>query len=204
MSWQEGAQELFGAWFPLFVAMDPIGLVPIYLGMSQGMDRGHRLRIARQAVLTGGIVAVAFMFLGQLIFRALYISMGDFQVAGGIILFGFAARDMLFQGEPEPIRHHDFGVVPLGMPLIAGPATLSLLILLMNSQGVLLTLAGLSINLLLVILFLSHAERLVALVGLRGMRAFSKIVLLLLAAIAVNMIRRGLYELGVPSLLPLP
>ena len=196
MGWREVARQIFDAWFPLFVAIDPIGLVPIFLGMSHGMERGHRLRIARQAVFTGAIIAVAFMFAGELICRALYISMGDFQVAGGIILLGFAARDILFPWEPEPIRHHDFGVVPLGMPLIAGPTTLSLLILLMNSEGVFPTLAGLSINLVLVILFLSQSDRLVTLVGLRGMRAFSKIILLLLAAIAVNMIRRGLYELG--------
>jgi len=93
----------------------------------------------------------------------------------------------------EPSRlSEDFGVVPLGMPLIAGPATITTLLLLQQTQGVVLTLSALAANLVLVAMAFAYSDRLERLVTMTGLRAISKIIALLLAAIAVRMIRRGL------------
>jgi len=179
------------AFIPLFVAIDPIGLAAIFLGLGQGVAAKQRQHIARQATLTGGGVALVFLFLGATMFRALGISPGDFQIAGGCILFILAARDLVLSAAEPAKVPHDFGVVPLGMPLIAGPALITTLIALAQTLGVMVALAALVANLILVILAFTYSDRLGRVIGATGMRAISKIISMLLAAIAVSMIRRG-------------
>jgi multiple antibiotic resistance protein len=186
--------KLLQAFIPLFVAIDPIGLAAIFLGLGQNIAPERRQRIADQAIWTGGLVALGFLFLGQSIFSALGIAVADFQIAGGLILFILAAKDLIQSpAEPEKLPE-DFGVVPLGMPLIAGPASITTLLVLAQNEniGLVITLVALAVNLLLVVLALHYSEWLGRKIGAVGMRAISKIVSMLLAAIAVSMIRGGL------------
>jgi multiple antibiotic resistance protein len=185
------ADKFLQAFIPLFVAIDPIGLAALFLGLGQGMAPAQRQHIGRQATLTGGVIALLFLFLGQNIFKALGISVGDFRIAGGLILFILAARDLTHSAaEPEKLPA-DFGVVPLGMPLIAGPALITTLLLLADTVGIPVTLVALGINLAMVVAAFAYSEKLGRLIGATGMRAISKIISMLLAAIAVNMIRQG-------------
>jgi multiple antibiotic resistance protein len=182
------------AFIPLFVAIDPIGLAAIFLGLGQNVAAERRQKIADQAIWTGGLVALGFLFLGKSIFAALGISVGDFQIAGGLILFILAAKDLVQSpSEPEKLPE-DFGVVPLGMPLIAGPASITTLLVLAQTEriGLVITLAALVVNLILVVLALHYSEWLGRKIGATGMRAISKIISMLLAAIAVSMIRQGI------------
>ena len=180
------------AFIPLFVAIDPIGLAAVFLALGKDVPVATRKKIANQATLTGGAVALLFLFLGQTIFAALGITSSDFQIAGGLILFILATRDLIHSAvEPPAKLADDFGVVPLGMPLIAGPASITTLILLAQTLGTKITLVALAANLVLVVLAFVLSDRLGRLVGTTGLRAISKIVSLLLAAIAVSMIRRG-------------
>lgn len=178
---------------PLFVTIDPVGLAAIFLALGRNVAPLKRRRIATQATWTGGIVALLFLFLGRIIFIAIGIGEGDFQVAGGIILFIIAMRELtqstLQEKESLP---DDFGIVPLGMPLIAGPATITTLLVTSKSVGIGYTLVALAVNLVLVALAFSQSERLERLIGQTGLRAISKIISLLLAAIAVHIVRRGL------------
>lgn len=179
------------AWIPLFVAIDPLGMAALFLGLTSNMDDHRRRRIARQANLTALAVGMAFMFGGQMLLAALGITVADFLVAGGIILLVFGVRHLL-EHEQAPLFHNDeFGVVPLGMPLIAGPAMLTALLALMTLRGVTPTLAALLANLWLNHLCMVHVRRIVGFIGINGIKAISKIIALLLVAIAVNMIRRG-------------
>ena len=185
-------EKFLQAFIPLFVAIDPVGLAAIFLGLGQGVAPAERQRIARQATLTGGGVALLFLFLGASMFQALGISVQDFQIAGGLILFILAARDLIHSAaEPEKLPA-DFGVVPLGMPLIAGPALIVTLILLAQTLGLWIALAALCANLGVVVLAFAYSEKLGRLIGATGLRAVSKIVSMLLAAIAVAMVRQGL------------
>ena len=188
----EAAKIFLQAFIPLFVAIDPIGLAAVFLGLGQGVPEATRKKIANQATWTGGAVALLFLFLGQSIFSALGITSSDFQIAGGLILFILAARDLVQSAAELPAKlADDFGVVPLGMPLIAGPASITTLILLAQTLGTTVALLALAANLVLVVLAFAFSDRLGRLIGATGMRAISKIVSLLLAAIAVNMIRRA-------------
>lgn len=180
------------AFIPLFVAIDPIGLAAVFLAMGHNATPEQRKKISMQATWTGGGVALLFLFLGAQTFDALGITVKDFQIAGGLILFILAARDIIQSSSEDNSKlGDDFGVVPLGMPLIAGPATITTLLLLSQTLGVLVTLSALLVNLLLIILAFRFSDRLARLIGVSGLRAVSKIISLLLAAIAINMIRRG-------------
>ena len=185
------AEKFLQAFIPLFVAIDPVGLAAIFLGLGQGLARDQRQRVARQATLTGGAVALGFLFLGANIFKAVGVSVSDFQIAGGLILFILAARDLVQSAAVAEKMPADFGIVPLGMPLIAGPALITTLLLLDQTLGVAVTLAALVANLGLVVLAFAFSDQLGRRIGATGLRAISKIIAMLLAAIAVHMIRQG-------------
>jgi multiple antibiotic resistance protein len=191
----ELGEKFLRAFIPIFVAIDPIGLAAIFFSLGAGVPPEQRKRIAGQATATGGAVALLFLFLGATIFSAIGITVKDFQIAGGLILFLIAARDLIQPAAEKPPKlAEDFGVVPLGMPLIAGPALITTLLLLAQAAnvGLAITLAALAVNLLLVLLAFAGSAMLGQKIGATGLRAISKIVSMLLAAIAVNMIRRGL------------
>jgi len=179
------------AFIPVFVAIDPIGLVAIFLGLGTNASHEHRKNQAFLGLLTGLLVATGFIFLGKGIFAALGITIADFQIAGGLILLVLAVRELVGYGRADRDADDEFGVVPLGMPLIAGPALLTALLILIDSVGVLFTLSALIANLAIVALALCNAERFAHLMGKQGLRGASKIIALLLAAIAISLIRRG-------------
>ena len=184
-------KQFVQAFIPLFVAIDPIGLAALFLGLGQGVPVAQRQLIARQATLTAGGVALAFLFLGQSIFRALGISVSDFQIAGGLILFVLAARDLVLPDTERKPLPEGFGIVPLGMPLIAGPALLTALLILVDTVGIVFTVLALLVNLLLVGFAFRYASHFARWMGQQGMKGVSKLISLLLAAIAVSLIRRG-------------
>src|SRR3954463_7730965 len=124
------------AFIPLCVAIDPVGLAAVFLGLGQNIDSARRQKIAGQATWTGGLVALGFLILGQSVFKALGISVSDFQIAGGLILFIIAAKDLIQPATEATIISEDFGVVPLGMPLIAGPASITTLLVLAEANTV--------------------------------------------------------------------
>src|SRR3954463_6160548 len=179
------------AFIPVFVAIDPIGLVAIFMGLGTSASNEHRKRQAFLGLLTGLLISVGFIFLGKGIFATLGITVADFQVAGGLILLALAVRELIGYGRADRDSETEFGVVPLGMPLIAGPALLTALLILIDSVGVVFTLISLISNLAIVAVALCNADRFARLMGRQGLRGVSKIIALLLAAIAISLIRRG-------------
>jgi multiple antibiotic resistance protein len=189
-------EQFLLAFIPLFVAMDPVGLVPVYLSMASNVEPEKRKVVVLQAVSTAFFVGVGFFYLGRLLFTALNISEADFQIAGGLILLAVAGQDLLATDPRNQFASRDFGVVPLGMPLIAGPGMLTGVLTLGDTLGAVITLSALIANLVIIWVALHSAEALSRKIGATAMRAISRFVALLLAAIAVNLIRRGLQATG--------
>jgi len=179
------------AFIPLLVAIDPLGQVPIYLSLASNVEPRHRREAIFHAGATALSVGICFIFLGRLIFAALGITVADFQIAGGLILLAIAVQDLVAADTQARVAAKDFGVVPLGLPMIAGPGMLTTLLTLVDTLGVGVTLCALIANLLIVVAALAGAEPLSRLLGVTTLRAVSRIIALLLAAIAVNLIRRG-------------
>lgn len=179
---------------PLFVAVDAIGILPIFMGLTEGVAAADRKRIVKQSFITALFVAVGFIFLGKSIFHLLGITISDFMVAGGILLFIIATLD-LTTGTKFARRVETLGAVPLGVPLIVGPAVLTTGLMLVDVHGMSATLAAVVINLMLAVGILLSADFWNRLLGQTGSQAVSKVASLILAAIAVMMIRRGLLEI---------
>jgi len=184
-------QNFLLAFIPVFVAIDPIGLVAIFMGLGTSGSPENRKHQAFLGIFTGLCVSVGFIFLGKIVFAALGITVADFQVAGGLILLVLAVRELVDIGPHDRGGGNEFGIVPLGMPLIAGPALLTALLILIDSVGIAYTLASLVVNLAIVAIALCNAERFARWMGKQGLRGVSKLIALLLAAIAISLIRRG-------------
>src|SRR3981081_3894168 len=184
-------QKFLLAFIPVFVAIDPIGLVAIFMGLGTTASREQRKHQALLGILTGLLVAGGFIFLGKIIFAALGITVADFQVAGGLILLILAVRELVGFGQSDRGGGEAVGVGPLGMPLLAGPALLTSLLILIDSVGVVYTVLSLLVNLAIVAIALCSADRSARWMGRQGLRGVSKLIALLLAAIAISLIRRG-------------
>jgi multiple antibiotic resistance protein len=185
------AEKFFVAFIPVFVAIDPIGLVALFMGLGPSSSPQQRKHQAFLGIFTGLGVAIGFIFLGKIIFSALGITVADFQIAGGLILLILATRELVTFGPADRGGGDEFGIVPLGMPLIAGPALLTALLILIDTVGIVFTLVSLLVNLAIVAVALCNADRFSRWMGKQGLRGVSKIIALLLAAIAVSLIRRG-------------
>jgi multiple antibiotic resistance protein len=180
---------------PLFIAMDAVGNLPIFLSLTQEIEPKHRRHIVHLATLTALGVGLAFVALGRATFALLGIEEADFLIAGGIILLILAIR-YLITGKVTETQDvsvsETIGVVPLGTPLIVGPAVLTSLLWLIGQYPIAIVLSSFILNLAIQWLLFTQATRIVAFLGRTGITAISKIIMLLLAAIAVKMIREGI------------
>jgi multiple antibiotic resistance protein len=183
------------AFIPLFAAVDAIGLLPVFMSLTQGLSAPEKRRVIYQSTLTGGLLAVGFVFVGRAIFRLMGIAMGDFMIAGGAILFCLSIMGLLSQGEETQRASADLGAVPLGTPLIAGPAVLTTSLAIIQEYGLIATLIAVVVNIALCGALLSVSGTLLRFLGKPGSRALSKVTSLLLGAIAVMLVRRGIVDL---------
>ncbi|MBI5125284.1 MAG: MarC family protein, partial [Planctomycetes bacterium] len=180
------------AFIPIFVAIDVIGGLPIFLALTQRLTHEERGRIVRQSVFTALSIALGFLFVGKLVFSVLGVGVYDFQVAGGLILLVFAIHDLLYGHKPPGSSALDnIGIVPLGTPLLVGPAVLSAILLCVDSYGYVPTTVSIVLNMLIVWAVFRHSTRISGLVGEGGCLAFAKVASVLLGAIAVMLIRKG-------------
>ncbi len=183
------------SFIPLFVAVDAIGNIPIFLSLVENSSKAQKNKIVLDAVSTATAVAIIFMIIGKWIFSLLGITIPDFQIAGGALLFIIAVRLLMPGAQKSTLTNShdkDMGVFPLGTPLITGPAVLTTTLMMMNSFGAMATLVSLILNMFFVWLTLVKADVIIKFIGPSGIRAFSKIIYILLAAIAVMMIRHGI------------
>lgn len=189
------------ALIPLFVAIDALAVVPAYLGLTEGMTAPDRARTLRASVVTGLLAGLAFLALGRVVFHLLGITLFDFQIAGGAVLFAISVSDLLHSKVARRLRNASPGVVPLGVPLIVGPAVLTTILSSSGTYGVMPTLVAFVLNMLVAWLVLSRAHLVTRVLGEGGSRGVAKVMSLLLAAIGVMMIRRGVEGLLAAGLL---
>jgi multiple antibiotic resistance protein len=190
-------QEFGLTFVPLFVAMDAVGVLPILIPLTEDMKPVERDRTVRLAVITALVLGLGFVIIGKGIFIFLGIEVSDFLIAGGLILFLLAAKDLVTgkMVDAQPSVGADMvGVVPIGTPLVVGPAVLTTLLILINQYSIIIVVISFIVNLAIGWALFTQANRVVRFLGQGGVRATSKVVSLLLAAIAVKMIRQGVLE----------
>jgi multiple antibiotic resistance protein len=196
----------------LFVTIDPVGIGPLFAALTRGADAVHRRRMAVKGVLIAAGILFVFAFGGDFLLRTLGIGFPAFRIAGGILLL-LLAIEMVFarasgirattRPEQEEASHKDdISVFPLAIPLIAGPGTLTSVLLLMGRAGgdpwreaaVLAMLAGVLMTTLLVLLTAGPLSRLL---GVTGINVITRVLGILLAALACQFIIDGLLDSGV-------
>ncbi len=204
--------SLITAFTTLFIIIDAPALAPLYIALTQGLNAAQRRRIAVRACLTAGILMLVFLFLGETVLGFIGISMPAFRIAGGVLLF-LTALDMLFQrrqqrrqtnaDEGGQEHHDDPSVFPLAIPLIVGPGTITTIILLAGQAdggADFAAIAGvLAVNLLIVLLTFLSAPMIERVLGKVGINVVTRILGMLLAALAVQFILDGLRSFGFAS-----
>ncbi len=193
---------------PVFVAIDILGIIPVYLSLTEQTPASHKQRILRQSVVTALLVSLAFLVLGRAVFSFLGITMSDFKIAGGVILFAIAINDLLFSTaerkshevsdettELEVYHHSSIGIVPIGIPLLVGPALLTTILISLDTYGLIPTVSAVVINLLIVYVGLKYSGFFLRVVGRSGAKGIAKVFTLLLGAIGVMMVRTGIMEI---------
>ncbi len=193
--------DTLAAFLPLFVAVNILGILPLFISFSDQMTEQSRRRLAVKAVTTAFIVAVAILFTGEIIFNTLGITVNDLRVGGGLILLVLSTSDLLFsdlkrrspadESESED-EDHDIGIVPLGIPLTIGPAAITTIIVSQQQFGYVPTLTALFVNLAIVLIAFVGGPFIMSFLGRNASKAIAKIASLFLAAISVAMIRGGI------------
>ena len=134
-----GLEQLKSFWLcfvPLFVAVDAVGVLPMFLGLTEGLEKSVVRSVLRQSVLTASVVGLSFLAVGKGVLNLLGITVADFMIAGGVLLFVISMSDILSAAKVRrQVDLNSLGAVPLGVPLITGPAVLTTSILLLNEYG---------------------------------------------------------------------
>ena len=195
---------LLTSFVALFIIIDPIGLTPVFIAITQGMDDSLRRKVALRSVLVSAFVISLFIVGGETVLGFIGISMPAFRIAGGILLF-LTALDMLFQrrskrreNQTEQELVDDPSVFPLAIPLIIGPGAIATVILIAGAKPGLVGIASTgfitALVLLTVFVFFSAASRIEKLLGKTGIDVLTRLLGMLLAALSVQFVIEGLFE----------
>ncbi|MBI2980371.1 MAG: MarC family protein [Chloroflexi bacterium] len=190
-------QDFILTFVPLFIVIDAFGNLPFVISLSEGMSGAERRRMINLANITAAIVGLIFLFLGQFILQVMHIRVGEFAIAGGIILLVLSIKYMLTGQMVELFKEEMVAVVPIGTPLTVGPATITTLLILATQFPIYMVLLSFTLNMFISWFIFLLSNQIVRFMGQGGIKAVSKVFSLLLAAIAVSMIIKGFNLLGI-------
>jgi multiple antibiotic resistance protein len=176
----------------LFIVVDPIGNIPIFMGLTKQLNSEQRRSSFRTATLTGFLLLSAFALAGQQVLSLFGITLQQFMVAGGVLLLALAIRLLVFGGWTQGEGEKSFGAFPMACPLLTGPGAITTTILNLQTLGAGLTFASVVVTYILVGATLHLAEKLYRFLGNTGAEVISGVMAIFIAAIAVGFIARGI------------
>lgn len=197
---------LLNAFVVLLIVVDPLGLAPMFIALTPGVSRERRRRMAINGTLLAALILLSFFFIGDALLRTLGIGIASFRIAGGALLF-LLAIDMVFarqsglrstttREQQEAESKQDVSVFPLAFPLIAGPGALTTVLLMTSNRDQPMIFAGLLVTLLIVLLLtlisLLLAPKIMRWLGETGTNVVSRLLGLILAALAVQFVLDGI------------
>ena len=192
MPFEFAVADFIKAFFAIFVAMDAFGNLPILSTLTQKLSAKERNKNVDGAVLIAAILLFIFLFFGTRILQYFGISIDSFKIAGGIILLIIGIKVVLgLSLREERAKKYEIAAVPLATPLITGPAVITVILLLVNQFGYLLTLIASLLNLLITWVVLRQTALLFRLFGRQGSDVIARIMGLILTALAIEFIKQG-------------
>jgi|SRR5580658_4333125 multiple antibiotic resistance protein len=192
----------------VFALVDPIGTLPFFVALTDGFEPKDRRVVLDRAVLTMAGILTVFALVGRYLFLAFGFSLAAFEVAGGIILFlvaydmlrGEVTRTKLTPGSDDSGRRYEVGIVPLGIPLLAGPGAISTVMIYEGNSGsnpyiIVATFVAIGLVTVLTYLIFRYGQRILLSLGRVGVMAMTRVLGLLLAAVGVQFVAIGLIGL---------
>lgn len=181
----------------LFAIMNPVSAIPIFLSFTNLLENNERQKIVNTT--TTIIIALMFTFslFGPLILEALNVSVASFKLGGGVLLLVLAVEMLGGRLRSKSVELDEVAVVPLATPLLVGPGTMTTLIVLSGTQAIINVLVGAVIAATGVYLTLRFSSLLISILGKNGVQTVSRIMSVILAAVAAQMIYSALYEWGI-------
>lgn len=185
--------NLLEATIALFIIIDPLGNLPIFIGLTGDKTKEERKKIFKIVALTALVLLLVFTFAGTGILKIFKITISDFKIAGGLLLLAISLK-ILIVGYTTP-GSEEIGAVPLACPLLVGPGAITTTMVFLGIYGLKITLVAILISFLLTWVILNFAENIYNFLGKTGALIISKIVAILISAIAVQYIRSGIEEM---------
>jgi multiple antibiotic resistance protein len=190
-------QAMLRSTIALLVVLDPLGIVPIFISLTERMGRAQRIKVSKTIIITVTALLFAFAIAGTQIFSIFGITINDFMIAGGILLF-IVAIELLTGGGwrfmgTDVSEETEF--IPLAFPLLAGPGAITAVIISLETVGLIVTALSILIAIGLTYLVLRYADRVYKILGRRGSLIVTRVFAILIAAIAVHYIVEGVKEL---------
>ncbi len=182
----------------LFIAIDPLGNAPLFYSLTTMLSDEKREKIVKNSCEIASLILLLFALIGDLILYYFGLTLADFRIAGGIILLIYGIAGILGWTEATGIRHPEeaetIAIVPLATPLLAGPAAIATVLYIKAIYGLLYSLISIVANIIITYVMLANSGKMLKVMGENGALALSKIMSMLLAAIAISMIRTGIIE----------
>jgi multiple antibiotic resistance protein len=188
--------HLLQAVVALFIIVDPLGNLPVFVGLTEGLSRRQRHDTFMEALYIAFLLLLLFTIAGAGILDLFRVSLADFKIAGGLLLL-VIALNLLTKGNIIEVakKHQDIGAVPLGCPLLVGPGAITTALVLLGMYGMILTLLAVLINFIISGIILYWADNIYDKIGKTGSVIIAKVMAIIIAAIAVKFIREGVATL---------
>lgn len=190
-------EDLIRSTIALFVVMDPIGSVPLFIAMTQKMETKERVAVTKTAVITAAALLIVFAVAGTQILSIFGVTIASFMVAGGVLLF-IVAIELLTHGEwrfGSAGSQGESGVVPLAFPLLAGPGAITAVIISFQTSGIIVTALSIAIVVGITALILRYVDKIYKVLGRRGSVIVTRVFAVFISAIAVQFIVEGARDL---------
>lgn len=199
MDWDTAVKEFITLW----VVIDPIGTIPVFLAITAGLSAAQQKMIALRATMTAGLILVFFIIGGQILMEGLNIHLEAFQIAGGIVLFMFATTMIFGDGKPAAEQRlfdgdvSHLAVFPLAIPSLASPGAMLSVVMLTDNHRYSIEQQFITAGIMLVVLLCTVVLLLLAtpiqrVIGIAGANIISRVMGLILASVAVDNILHGL------------
>lgn len=188
----------------LFIVFDAVGNVPLFYSLTHHMDDRERDKVFKRSVTIAAFLLLFFMTFGWAFFTYYGVTLDDFRIAGGLLLFVIAVGSIVGRVEAEALRSEDIAVVPMATPLLAGPGSIYVVMYLSEVYGVFQALVSIALNSAIAMLLLRYSHHILRKLGKNLVLVFSRAVAFLLAVIAITLLREGIINIAGNLLNPVP
>jgi len=175
----------------LYIVVDPVGNIPLFMAVTSGIEEGGRRRVLSLSVIVASLILAFFALVGVEFFAYFGVGLGDFMVASGLVLAAFSLLYLLRPYEAPVSEGVEVAVVPLAVPYLSGPASISYVLVLSNQYGKVFALVVVVAVAALTYLTLSASRYVMKALGVIGIRVVEKIMLVVSVAIGVSLVRKG-------------